>query len=77
MGDWSNKGESGTFGRCFDTNIGAMLLVAGLGYLCVLSSVFTTKTSGVQHQIQDALVVLVDSTQLESTSLYVLLVQSA
>ena len=31
-------------------------LFAGLGCLCGSVSVFTTKTSGVQHQIQDALV---------------------
>jgi hypothetical protein len=45
MGDWSiHKGESGTLGRCCDTNIVDMSLVAGLGCLCALSSVFTTKT---------------------------------
>ena len=38
----------------------AMLEDAGLGCLCALFCVFTTKTSGVQHQIQDALVVFVD-----------------
>jgi hypothetical protein len=31
------KGESGTTGRCYDTNIVAMLLFAGLGCLCALS----------------------------------------
>ena len=37
-----------------------MLIAAGLGCLCGSVSVFTTKTSGVQHQIQDDLVVFVD-----------------
>lgn len=58
------QGESGTTSRCYDTNIVPMLVVAGLGYLCALSSVFATKTSGVQHQIQDALVVFVDQLNL-------------
>jgi hypothetical protein len=35
-----------------------------LGYLCGSVSVFTTKTEGVQHQIQDALVVFVDQLNL-------------
>ena len=39
-------------------------LVADLGVCVIQSSVFTTKTLGVQHQIQDALVVLVDQLNL-------------
>lgn len=72
----------GKHGRLVDFKVKAGLLaqttiptssveavVAGLGCLCALSSVFTTKTSGVQHQIQDALVVFVDHFNL-ATSLF-------
>lgn len=46
--------KAGLLADAIDTNIVAMLEVAELGCLCALSFVFTTKTSGVQHQIQDA-----------------------
>jgi bacteriorhodopsin len=46
------------------TSSALRVLVAGLGCLCGSVSVFTTKTSGVQHQIQDALVVFVDQLNL-------------
>jgi len=59
------KGESGTMDILLTIPTSfAMSMVAGLGCLCALSSVFTTKTSGVQHQIQDALVVFVGQLNL-------------
>lgn len=47
------------------------ILVAGLGFLCGSVSVFTTKTLGVQHQIQDALVVFVVQLNLVPLSLFI------
>jgi hypothetical protein len=59
------KGESGAMDILLTIPTSfAMSMVAGLGCLCALSSVFTTKTSGVQHQIQDALVVFVGQLNL-------------
>jgi hypothetical protein len=48
------KGESGTTGIGYDTNI-VCCAFGRRAWVSVCSvSVFTTKTSGVQHQIQDA-----------------------
>jgi hypothetical protein len=48
------KGESGTTGISYDTNI-VCCAFGRRAWVSVCSvSVFTTKTSGVQHQIQDA-----------------------
>ena len=55
MGDLVDfKGESGTTGTSYDTNI-VCSAFGRRAWVSVCSvSVFTTKTSGVQHQIQDA-----------------------
>ena len=55
MGDLVDfKGESGTTGISYDTNI-VRCVFGRRAWVSVCSvSVFTTKTLGVQHQIQDA-----------------------
>jgi hypothetical protein len=65
MGDLIDfKGESGITSICYDTNI-VCCVFGRRAWVSVCSvSVFTTKTSGVQHQIQDAFlekVVFVDT----------------
>jgi hypothetical protein len=69
MGDWSvSKVKAGLQADATIPTSLLFLLVAGLGCLCGSVSVFTTKTSGVQHQIQDALVVFVDHFNLDHFS---------
>jgi hypothetical protein len=73
------KGESGATGISYDTNI-VCCAFSRRAWVSVCSvSVFTTKTSGVQHQLQDAFfffkkkVVFVDPTQLGLHLSYLLL----
>jgi hypothetical protein len=73
MGDLVDfKGESGTIGISYDTNIVCCALGRRAWVSVCSVSVFTTKTSGVQHQIQDAFLEKSSSqipTQLGSASL--------
>jgi hypothetical protein len=69
------KGESGTTGISYDTNIVCCAFDRRAWVSVCSVSVFTTKTSGVQHQIQDAFLKKSSSripTQLGSASLFVL-----